>query len=59
MINTEPSPALFYIVEMAIGRNFGPRPSPAPISEICHFVLDAALALFAIALEHLTKLFEQ
>ena len=59
MINTEPSPAVFYIVEMAISRNSGPRPNPVPISEMCHFVLDAVLALFAIAFEHLTKLFEQ
>ena len=48
MINTEPSPALFYIVEMAIGRNSGPTPNPVPISEMCHFVLDAVLALGAL-----------
>ena len=59
MINIEPSHALFYIVEMAIGRNSGPRHNPVPISEMCHFFLDAVLALFAIAFEHLTKLFEQ
>ena len=46
-------------VEMAIGRNSGPRPNPVPISEMCHFVLDAVLALFAIAFEHLTQVFEQ
>ena len=34
-INSEPSPALFCIVEMAIGRNFGPRPNLVPISVMC------------------------
>ena len=30
------------------------RPNPVPISKMCHFGLDAALALFAIAFEHLS-----
>ena len=42
---------------MAIGRNSGSKSNSVPISEMCHFVLDAVLAPFAIAFEHFTKLF--
>ena len=34
MTSTEPSPALFCIEEMAIGRNSGSRPNPALMSEM-------------------------
>ena len=55
MTSAEPSPALFCIVDMAISRNSGSRPNPTLMSEMWQL----AWTLFAIAFDHLTKLFEQ
>ena len=58
IIDTEPSPALLCIADMANGRNSGLRHIPAPMSEMWRLVWTEYLLFFAIILDQLTKLFE-
>ena len=51
MIDNEPSPALFCIVEMAIGQNFGPRPNPVRCLK-CGSWSGPGINSFAIAFNH-------
>ena len=57
-VDTEPSPVLLCIADMANGRNSGPRHIPAPMSEMWRLVWTEYLLFFAIVLDQLTKLFE-